>query len=124
MNPFTPHSINAAQQQQAYHGMIGNIGYYGLSHSSGVAQGNTNIKSQKLSAPPGTKLIKKENSMLGTISQDLKKFVLDHKSTIYVLAVLILADHLLFQGQFRERLHKMMNTLLGKVENMIEKKHE
>lgn len=70
------------------------------------------------------KPIKKEQSMLGTISQDLKKFIVEHKSTIYVLAVLILADHLLFQGQFRERLHKMMSTLLGKVETMIEKKHE
>ncbi len=67
---------------------------------------------------------KEKPSMFKSISQDLKKFVIDHKSTIYVLAVLVLVDHFLFQGAFRERLHGLMNKMLGKVEAMLDKKHE
>src|SRR5262249_29697450 len=51
------------------------------------------------------KLLKKENSMLKTISSDMKSFLVEHKSTIYTIAALFLVDHIFFQGAFRERLH-------------------
>lgn len=67
---------------------------------------------------------KKEKSMLKTLSSDITGFIKDHKSTIYVVALLILVDHFLFQGAFRERLHNMMSKLVGKVEAQLDKKSE
>lgn len=125
-NQIAQQQFASQQQQGAPSGCyndLGNIIPYSGSGGSGLVQPIARINPQ-LEDYSVKQQNKKENSMFGTISQDLKKFIVEHKSTIYVLAVLILADHLLFQGQFRDRLHKMMNTLLGKVENMIEKKHE
>lgn len=59
-------------------------------------------------------------SMLKALGSDLKGFLVEHKSAIYMIAVLFLADHILFQGAFRERLHGLMNKLLGKVEAQID----
>lgn len=65
--------------------------------------------------------IKGENSMLKTVSADLKGFIAEHKSTIYTVAALFLMDHIFFQGAFRERLHGIMNKMLGKVEASLTK---
>lgn len=59
-------------------------------------------------------------SMFGQVQTDLKKFILEHKSTIYVVASLLLVDHFFFEGKFRHRLHDMMNKLLNKVEHKID----
>jgi hypothetical protein len=61
-------------------------------------------------------------NMLKTMGSDLKGFIAEHKSVIYMIAVLFLADHILFQGAFRERLHGLMNKVLGKVEAQIDGK--
>jgi len=60
--------------------------------------------------------------MLKTVGSDMKAFIAEHKSAIYWIALMFLADHILFQGAFRERLHGLMNKLLGKVEAQIEGK--
>lgn len=60
--------------------------------------------------------------MLKTIGSDMKSFIAEHKSAIYWIAVMFLLDHVLFQGAFRERLHGLMNKLLGKVESQIDGK--
>lgn len=67
-------------------------------------------------------LIKGEKSMLKSIGSDLKEFLAEHKSVIYWIAVALLADHVFFNGAFREKLHGLMNKLLGKVEAQIEGK--
>jgi len=61
-------------------------------------------------------------NMLKTVGSDLKGFIAEHKSVIYWIAVMFLLDHVLFQGTFRERLHGLMNKLLGKVESQIDGK--
>lgn len=61
-------------------------------------------------------------NMLKALGSDLKGFVVEHKSAIYMIAVLFLADHIFFQGAFRERLHGLMNKMLGKVEAQIDGK--
>jgi hypothetical protein len=58
--------------------------------------------------------------MFKVIGADMKAFIADNKSAIYMIAVMFLADHILFQGAFRERLHGIMNKLLGKVEAQID----
>ncbi len=60
--------------------------------------------------------------MLKTVGSDMKAFIAEHKSAIYWIAVMFLLDHILFQGAFRERLHGLMNKLLGKVEAQIDGK--
>ncbi len=57
--------------------------------------------------------------MFGTIGSDLKVFIKDHKSSIYMVAVLLLADHLIFEGAFRVRLQSIMSNLLAKVEKAV-----
>lgn len=61
--------------------------------------------------------------MLKTIGSDMKAFIAEHKSAIYMIAVMFLLDHILFQGAFRERLHGLMNKFLGKVESQIDGKN-
>ena len=58
--------------------------------------------------------------MLKTVTADLKVFIAEHKSTIYMIAALFLVDHLFFQGAFRQRLQGLMSKMLGKVEAQID----
>ncbi len=60
------------------------------------------------------------SSMLKSVGNDLKAFITEHKSVIYWIAVALLADHVFFGGAFREKLHGLMNKLLGKVEAQID----
>lgn len=59
--------------------------------------------------------------MFKTVGTDLKAFIAENKSIIYWVATMFLMDHLLFQGAFRERLHGLMNKMLGKAEAAIDK---
>lgn len=61
----------------------------------------------------------KETHMLTEIAGDMKKFVKDHKSVIYWVAVLLLVDHVFFQGAFKEKLKTMMGKLVGRVEEKL-----
>lgn len=63
-----------------------------------------------------------EVNMFKQVGSDLKAFIAEHKSVIYWLAVLFLADHFFFQGAFRERLNGIMNKMLGKVESQLDAK--
>lgn len=65
---------------------------------------------------------KGENNMLKSIGSDLRDFIKENKSVIYWIAVAMVADHVFFKGAFREKLHGLMNKLLGKVEAQIEAK--
>ncbi len=104
--------MNQQQQQQVNFGAAGSD-----LHISPKPSTVTNNQSTTVKQP-----VKENKTMLGTISSDLKKFIVEHKSTIYVVAVLILLDHFLFQGSFRDRLHGLMNKMLGKVEALVEQK--
>lgn len=61
----------------------------------------------------------KEINMLTEVRQDMVKFVREHKSVIYWVAVLLIADHFLFQGAFKEKLKNIMNNLVSKVETKL-----
>lgn len=63
----------------------------------------------------------KEPSMLGTVSKDLKSFILEHKSTIYWIAVLLLVDHFFFNGAYRQKINGIMHKLIGKVEDTVDR---
>lgn len=61
-------------------------------------------------------------NMFKQVGSDLKGFIVEHKSSIYWIAVLFLVDYFFFNGAFRERLHSLMNKMLGKVESAVEGK--
>ena len=60
-----------------------------------------------------------ETNMVKEVVQDLKSFIKDHKSTIYLIAVLLIVDHFVFNGSMKEKLKSMMQNLVGKVENKL-----
>lgn len=67
---------------------------------------------------------KAEVPMLTNILTDAKKFVVEHKSTVYCVAVMLLIDHLVFNGSFRTRLQSIMSKLIDKVEKKLDGKPE
>ncbi len=66
-----------------------------------------------------TNVKKQETNMITEVAKDLKQFIKDHKSTIYVIAALLLADHFMFNGAFKEKLKGIMSNLVGKVESKL-----
>lgn len=57
-----------------------------------------------------------DTNMVTEVVKDTKQFIRDHKATIYWVAILLLADHFLFNGVFKEKLKNIMHNLVGKVE--------
>lgn len=55
-------------------------------------------------------------NMITEVVKDLKQFVRDHKSTVYVIAILLIVDHFMFNGAMKEKLQSLMQNLIGKVE--------
>lgn len=60
-------------------------------------------------------------TMFNEVTADAKAFIKTNKSTIYMIAVLIIADHLLFNGAYRMKLKEMMEKLVGKVSSDLDK---
>jgi hypothetical protein len=58
----------------------------------------------------------KEENMVTEVAQDLKKFIREHKSTIYIIAMLLIVDHFMFNGAMKEKLKSLVQNLVGKVE--------
>ena len=56
---------------------------------------------------------------LKTVIGDVKGFVKEHRSTLYIIAIVFLVDHLVFEGAFRGRLKGLVDKLLNKAESSI-----
>lgn len=65
------------------------------------------------------KLIEGDN-VLKEIGSDVKTFVKDNRQVIYTMAFVLLVDHLVFGGAFRDKLKELVNKLIGKVEKQLE----
>lgn len=59
--------------------------------------------------------------MFGEIARDLKSFVLEHRSTLYFLAIALILDHVLFKDAFRNRLQSVVDKIITKVEDKVSK---
>jgi len=53
------------------------------------------------------------------IARDVKSFVLEHRSTLYFLAIALIVDHLLFKDAFRHRLQSIVDKIITKVEDKV-----
>lgn len=60
----------------------------------------------------------KENNMLESVKEYLK----EHKSIIMTIAVVLLVDHLVFQGAFREKVKSLVDGLLNKAQKQLDDK--
>lgn len=65
------------------------------------------------------KLIKGESYM-----DSIKDYLKEHKSILMTIGVVLLVDHLVFDGAFREKVKEIINKMLGKVEKQLDSKGE
>lgn len=61
----------------------------------------------------------KGKGVFSQISNDVKTFIIEHRSIIYFVAAAILIDHFLFKGAFRERLQSVADRLVKRVEDKV-----
>lgn len=57
--------------------------------------------------------------MIQEMAGDIKKFVRENKSLIYFVVLALIVDHVFFKGAFKERLQKMAEKMVAKVEDKI-----
>lgn len=68
-----------------------------------------------------SKQTKKGENMITEIAKDAKAFIKEHKSLLYWVATLFVVDHFFFHGAFKEKLRDIMQKLVGKAEDKINK---
>ena len=54
-----------------------------------------------------------------TMFQTFKEYVSKHKDVFYTIAVILLADHFLFKGAFKDKITKIVNNALDKAESKL-----
>ena len=59
-------------------------------------------------------------SMMSTVTDDVKKFLSENRKTIYWIAILFLMDHFFFEGQFRTKLNDLVEKMINRVEKDLE----
>ena len=59
--------------------------------------------------------------MFTEVARDIKSFLLEHRSTLYFIAIALILDHLLFKDAFRHRLQGMADKMITKVEEKVGK---
>lgn len=64
----------------------------------------------------------KGNNMLKEIGSDVQQFVKDNRNVVYTIALVVLVDHFVFGGSFREKLKQMMDKLLNKCQEKLDQK--
>ena len=74
--------------------------------------------SSRLSETPVTQ--PKGKSVFSEIAKDVKSFVIEHRGTLYFIAIALVLDHLLFKDAFRHRLQGMADKVITKVEAKID----
>jgi hypothetical protein len=54
-----------------------------------------------------------------TILADMQAFISSNRNIIYWIALVFLVDHFFLRGTFRDRLNKLIESILNKVEAQI-----
>ncbi len=60
-----------------------------------------------------------ELTMFGEVKKDVTTFIKEYRGVIYFIALFLLVDHFIFKGVFKERLQKMAESLITKVEAKV-----
>lgn len=64
---------------------------------------------------------KEEKKMVKEIQNDVRSFMRENKSVIYWMIILYCVDHYLFEGALKARLQKIVQNLVGKVEEKLDR---
>lgn len=64
---------------------------------------------------------KETKPMINDIFADLKQTVKDNRKTLYSIALVVLLDHFVFKGFFREKLKAMFGKVVGCLETKVDK---
>lgn len=78
----------------------------------------TTVQEAMLALNTGSSM-KGNKNMLTDIIADLKGYMRTNKDLIYTVLFLIVLDHVIFDGAFRERLKALVEGLLKKVEDKV-----
>lgn len=65
-----------------------------------------------------TQNVKKE-SYMKELLQDARNFIKEHRTVIYTVALVVLIDHFVFGGQFRDKLKDLTAKFLKKAEDQL-----
>lgn len=66
-----------------------------------------------------TKIVIKKESYMKEILADARNFIKEHRTVIYTVALVVLVDHFVFKGQFREKLKDLVGKFLKKAEDQL-----
>jgi len=58
--------------------------------------------------------------IMKTMKDDIKNFIIENRTLIYWLMILLILDQWIFQGRFREKLHELFEALIDKVKKMFD----
>lgn len=70
------------------------------------------------------KVNQKNQKKKGNIMSGLKEYFEKNKDLIYSIGLIVLVDHFIFKGAFREKIKAMVETFCTKTHAMIEAKNE
>lgn len=59
--------------------------------------------------------------IFASMKDGVAEFFHDNRTMISWLALIFVVDHFFFKGAFRDRLHKMVENMIGKIEEKIAK---
>lgn len=62
---------------------------------------------------------KKEKSKMSEMLSDVKNYVREHRSVIYTVVLIVLADHFLLGGKLRHKLEALLNGALDKAQEKL-----
>ena len=78
------------------------------------------LRQQQIAGSPPTNQPKRRDGMFQEIVSDVRSFFHQNRFVIYTVAVVFLADHFFFKGQFRDRLRATIEKMVCRCEKKIE----
>ena len=94
--------------------------YFIDGHEYSRSTSNRNIRDNDYNLLVNAMKQGENKNMLQEIKSTVSDFIKENKTLITWIAVLFLADHFFFGGKFRERLHRLIEGLISKVEKKAE----
>jgi len=58
--------------------------------------------------------------MFGEFKADIRSFIKEHKSIIYWIVLLYVADKFLFEGKFKVKINEILHRLVGKMDSKLD----
>lgn len=100
---------------------INSCSYYAESNTGyGGISGRSGFRGYPLPPIKKPSLMKEILNIGKTMKDDVKNFIIENRTIIYWLAILLILDQWVFDGKFREKLHDLFETLIDRVKRYFE----